>query len=305
MDKKEQQVLATIGLPGSGKSTWAKEQIRKKENWVRIGRDSFREMLKNATVTDPKIEDLITRLQDEAVIAALRFGQNVIVDNTNLKAKYLEKLADIVKFHADLNFMLFDAPAKKCIERDALRPNPVGSGVIMKMDKDMKKLLDSFDFSLRKRRPTSEQHAVKPNFESDKKSAVIFDIDGTLAFMGKRGPYDLHLVDRDDVNRIVAEQTHFHKNAGRDVLIVSGRENVCMDMTRNWLDFYDIKYDHIFMRKANDYRKDSIIKKEIYYNDIEEKWNVLCVYDDRLQVVKAWYEMGLFTFNVNQGMIDF
>jgi len=116
---KELEVIATIGLPASGKSTWAKEQARKRENWVRVSRDDFRLMLKNAPTTDRKIEDMITRMQNEAIVAALRFGQNVIVDNTHVKAKYLEALADTVKFHADLNFMLFDLPAKKCIERDS------------------------------------------------------------------------------------------------------------------------------------------------------------------------------------------
>ena len=56
--KKELEVIATIGLPASGKSTWAKDQVRKKENWVRVNRDDFRKMLKNAPVTEPKIEDM-------------------------------------------------------------------------------------------------------------------------------------------------------------------------------------------------------------------------------------------------------
>ena len=302
---KELKVIATIGLPGSGKSTWAREHVRKREDWVRVNRDDFRQMLKNAPISDPKVEDMITRMQDEAIISALRFGQNVVVDNTHLKPRYLERLAELVKFYADLEFMLFDLPAKKCIERDAQRDNPVGSGVILKLEKDMKSLLDSFDFSLRKKLPASAMHNVVPDFKSEKKNAVIFDIDGTLAFMRNRGPYDLDKVDRDAPNQIVIEQAQFHKKAGRDVLVVSGREDISREMTEEWLKFYEVPFDHLFMRKAGDYRKDSIIKKGIYLTDIEPHWNVLCVYDDRLQVVKTWYDLGIYTFNVNQGNFDF
>jgi hypothetical protein len=59
------------------------------------------------------------------------------------------------------------------------------------------------------------------------------------------------------------------------------------------------------MRPENDYRKDTIIKKEIYENDIKNNYNVLSVYDDRLSVCEAWHELGLFVFNVNQGMREF
>ena len=56
--KKELQVLILIGLPGSGKSTWAKQQILKKkelgEEWVRINRDDHRMMLKNQFVCENK-----------------------------------------------------------------------------------------------------------------------------------------------------------------------------------------------------------------------------------------------------------
>lgn len=47
--------------------------------------------------------------------------------------------------------------------------------------------------------------------------------------------------------------------------------------------------------------RDDIIKKELYKKEIEPRYNVLFVFDDRPQVLKMWQnELGLFTFNVNQ-----
>ena len=55
------------------------------------------------------------------------------------------------------------------------------------------------------------------------------------------------------------------------------------------------------MRKKDDFRKDSIIKKEIFENEINPKYNVLFVYDDRNQVVKTWRELGVKVFQVEEG----
>lgn len=305
-DKKDPIVIATIGLPGSGKSTWSIEHVRKNDNFVRVNRDDFRFMLKNMPVCEPKVEDMITRMSNQSILTALRYKKSVIVDNTNLRARYLEDLVHLVRFHADVEFMLFDVPAKKCIERDLLRERKVGEGVILKMDKDFKILKDSFDFSTRKKLSPHDMHHIRPVLVHDSlPTAVIFDIDGTLALMGKRGAFDWHLVDRDDPNHVVAEHTRFHKSAGRKIILVSGRDESCREMTENWLKFYEIQFDELLMRRANDFRKDTVVKKEIYENSIKDKYNLLCVYDDRLQVLQTWYDLGVFTFNVNQGLHDF
>ena len=42
------------------------------------------------------------------------------------------------------------------------------------------------------------------------------------------------------------------------------------------------------MRKTGDNRKDSIIKREIFENDIRPYYNIDYVLDDRNQVVEMW-----------------
>jgi hypothetical protein len=262
-------------------------------------------MLKNQPVCEPKIEDMITRMSNQAILSALKYKQNVIVDNTNLRGRYLEDLVKLVRFHADVEFMLFDVPAKKCIERDLLREKKVGEGVILKMDKDFKLLKETFDFSTRKKMSPQEMHHIRPVLENGLPSAVIFDIDGTIALMGNRGPFDWELVDRDDLNAVVAEHTHFHKTKGRRIILVSGRDESCRAQTEAWLNFYGVTWDELLMRPRNSFEKDTVVKKRIYREHIEGKYNLICVYDDRLQVLETWYDLGVFTFCVNQGLHDF
>jgi predicted kinase len=302
MKKKNLKITILIGIPASGKSTWSKDYIRNNADTVRVNRDDFRLMLKSAQMTEPKIEDMITTLVDATITQSLLRKCNVLVDATNLKVGYIKSFVEKFKYSADIDYRVFDISIEKALERDAKREATVGEAVIKKMYKDFKILMDSFDFQPVTK--TDRKH-LTPNFESKLEDAVIFDIDGTLALMGKRGPFDWDDVYKDSINEIVSEQLAFHKSKGRKVLVVTGRDSVCRKVTEDWLDLHELDYDEMFMRPKDDYRKDTAIKKEIYVNEIKDKYNVLAVYDDRLSVCKAWNDLGLYVFTVNQGLIEF
>jgi hypothetical protein len=55
------------------------------------------------------------------------------------------------------------------------------------------------------------------------------------------------------------------------------------------------------MRKHNDYRSDDIVKKEMYFEYIQPKYNVVCVFDDRDKVVKMWRDLGILCCQVYYG----
>lgn len=303
MKKENLKILILIGIPASGKSTWAKEYVRRNPDWTRVSRDDFRLMLKSAQSCEPKVEDLISTLVNECIKKSLLKKLNVIIDNTNLKVKYIQQFIDTFKYYADIDFRPFDISIDKAIERDVNREMKVGEGVIRKMYNDYKILMDSFDFQPVKM--ISERNHIKPVFDSHLENAVLFDIDGTLALMKNRGPFDWKNVHRDDNNQIVSEHVFFHKSKGRKIILVSGRDGSCRQETIEWLEMYNIHFDELFMRPTDDFRKDTVIKREIYLREIEGKYNVLAVYDDRLQVLDMWNEEGIFTFNVNQGNIEF
>jgi len=299
MKDKNLKVKILIGVPASGKSTWASEFALRNEKWIRVNRDDLRMMLKTQNFCDPKVESLINDIQDEIILKSLAKNLNVIVDNTNLKQSRIKQIIKLVEYKADIEFQVFDISLDKAIERDSKREKKVGENIIRDMFNTYKILVDSFDTSLIKKKTEIYKNPIK---DKNKEDVILCDIDGTLAHMnGKRGPFDWQKVDRDDVDEIVADRLIKHKQLGEKVIIVSGREDSCMDLTKEWLEFYKIPYDDIFMRKKDDFRKDSIIKKEIFENEINPKYNVLFVYDDRNQVVKTWRELGVKVFQVEEG----
>ena len=134
------------------------------------------------------------------------------------------------------------------------------------------------------------------------KNAIICDIDGTLANLGDRHPFDFHKVDQDTVKHATAEAVRVFHRAGYAIILLSGREESCRELTLEWLRRNEIPFDGLHMRTTGDRRKDSIVKREIYNRVIPGTYAVLFVLDDRNQVVDMWRkELGLACFQVDYG----
>jgi hypothetical protein len=132
--------------------------------------------------------------------------------------------------------------------------------------------------------------------------AVMVDVDGTVALMCDRSPYDESRVGDDLPNAAVIAAIRAMSAAGHAILFCSGRTEGCREATETWLGAYvGVPYAGLFMRKVGDQRKDSIVKAELFDRHIRNEWDVVCVFDDRRQVVDAWRSMGLTVFQVAPG----
>ena len=132
---------------------------------------------------------------------------------------------------------------------------------------------------------------------------IICDIDGTIANMQGRSPYDYSKVlsDKPDTHVIIVVETLVSNIDNCQLIFVSGRPDSCRESTLVWLDkLINVDYS-LYMRKTGDSRKDSIIKEEIYNEYVKDNYNVLAVFDDRNQTVAKWRELGLLTFQVADG----
>lgn len=131
--------------------------------------------------------------------------------------------------------------------------------------------------------------------------AIIVDIDGTLAKMNGRSPFSWDKVGSDTVNEPVKKLVNMYARNGV-VILFSGRDSVCRDLTIQWLDKHDIKFDGLFMRPKGNNEKDSIIKRRLYDEHIAGKYNIEFVLDDRDQVVEMWRkDLGLTCLQVDYG----
>ena len=262
------------GLPASSKTTYAMELV--KQGYKRVNKDDIRAMVDFSKWSRVN-EETIKSIEIDLVQKFLKMGFNVVEDNTNFAYEdFWRQFAQDMEVDFEIKF--FDVPLGECIDRDAKRgEKSVGAQVICSM---------------------YEKYLYKPvAYDPKLPDCYIFDIDGTLAKMSGRSPYDYTKVDTDIENNHVTRIFRILKNTNSKIFICSGRDS-CREETEKWLKEKELNHDGLFMRYGGDKRKDSIIKTELYKENIEGKYNVLGVFDDRLQVCRAWYELGLPLFRV-------
>jgi hypothetical protein len=131
--------------------------------------------------------------------------------------------------------------------------------------------------------------------------AIIVDIDGTVSHKTDRDIYDYDKAITDKHDPVILEVVHALWTQGYRVLFVTGRSDDCISVTRDWLSLHCPYYFGLYMRQAGDFRKDAIVKQEIYETHIKDEFDVLCVFDDRQQVVDMWREIGLKCLQVQPG----
>ncbi len=289
------KVYITKGLPASGKSTWAKELIAEKPNvYKRINKDDLRAMLDAGKWTKNN-EKFVLKVRDMIILEALKDGKHVIVDDTNLHERHEIRIKDLVKeytketghqVHVEVKF--FDVPLAECIKRDLQRPHSVGEAVIRRMHK---MFLTTNDDPRGMYRLAQDETLPK---------AIICDLDGTLALLN-RNPFDASTCDQDLLNTPVANVVKNYKNLGYEIILLSGRQDKYKEPTLVFLEKHEIPFDQLIMRRSADQRKDRIIKKEIFDNQIKGKWFVEFILDDRNQVVDMWREEGLVCYQVAPG----
>lgn len=277
------------GLPACGKSTRARELRAELGNCKIVNKDLLRTMLDDGKYSGSN-EKFILKARDLLVEAALDAKQDVIVDDTNLDERHPARLSQIANFKS-AKFEVIDmtgVDVETCLERDSKRPNYVGSAVILK-----------FWHQYLKPAPR-----VDPN---DLPKCVICDIDGTLADLNGRDPYDASTCCDDLPRAHVVTALNALASACRGrIIFVSGRPDDNLEMTREWLKkhVYEFSSDsRLYMRKSGDSRKDTIVKREIFEEFIDPNYRVMAVIDDRPCVIRMWQSLGFSDriFNVGDG----
>lgn len=143
------RAIINIGISGSGKSSWTADFLKKNNDYLRINRDDLRQVC----VKDLKeyylrkdlklLEDIITNMESDLFINYIKFNKNIIIDNTNLKEKDINKWLYLFMIHnVDFSFKLFDCDLDIAKQRVMNRDNliEVETGYIDKQYKNYKNI---------------------------------------------------------------------------------------------------------------------------------------------------------------------
>lgn len=297
---KKIKVKILRGCSGSGKTTLRKEWLSKQHYGV-ISRDELRNALfgQYGNTFNNAQEDIISDISYELLQRYIKRGMDVIIDNTNLKAKDVRPYLEIIEFYKDnldndinIEFVdLTDIPLKKLKKQNTNRATAIPESEVERQ----------FKISQTNNNFYKDIYSEREKFINDtnKQKAVIFDLDGTLAIKSKnRSFYDTEGFIDDKLNEYVYQNYLLHKNAGHKIIICTARDECCRMETWEWLKKHKIQFDEIFFRKDQDRRKDYVVKKEMWAK-ILKKYYIACLYDDRVSVVKAARKMGLNVYSVN------
>lgn len=138
MDAQKPTVLILRGVPGCGKTTFAKElQSNEKGKWKRINRDELRMMLDDGYFRKG-MDTLLLKVRNAMIDIYLREGLNIILDDTHASPWVLRDVQKYIGDRAVVEVKEFDTLLEECIRRDAAREKPVGEKVIRNIHKKLK-----------------------------------------------------------------------------------------------------------------------------------------------------------------------
>lgn len=119
----------TVGLPGSGKTLWAKQAGFDRT----VSLDDWREKLwgERGAQNGAGGFDLLLALHNREIEEALENGESVVVHNTNLLREHRRQLIEMARRAGyRVEIVYFEVPVEVCRQRNRDRKNPVPDEVI-------------------------------------------------------------------------------------------------------------------------------------------------------------------------------
>lgn len=126
------RLILLVGIPGSGKTTYAKEYVERESNTIHLSSDGIRKELYGDESIQGDPAEVFSLMQKRA-IETLNNGNDVIYDATNVTRKDRASIINICPKFIKIEAHIIWAPIEECIKRDTARDRTVGKAVIDKM----------------------------------------------------------------------------------------------------------------------------------------------------------------------------
>ena len=146
----------------------------------------------------------------------------------------------------------------------------------------------------------------------DRRTAVIFDADGTLWDVSSIRHFvtppitpdpnwrrDFHAFHQASIacpaNSSAIKEWHRAGLEGHLRILVTAREARWFNETLWWMFLNPAigAPDDMFMRRWNDFRPDDVIKQELFMQFIAPRYNVVRAVDDNPSVIQVWEDLGV------------
>lgn len=303
MKKEIRKIILTRGIPGSGKTFWAKSwSMEDPEHRIRLNWDDMRNMMGLYWV--PSREPINKAMLQAGLLIAMTNGYDIVIDNMNLNPKAWEEYEGIIKRHNalsgsnnhyELEFKdFFDVSIEECIKRDSLRSNPIGEKTIREIWRKYKHLIQT----------TKIEKLVKNLQPRDvtKENCIVVDMDSTLCFNTSKRPWygkgSTEAMINDEENRGVCEVIRTLSDS-YPLILVTGRNKTQRDVTIEWLSKHNINVQECYFRNTDDFRSAKVYKQE-QIEKIMKNYNIIAIFEDETSIVSMYRNLGLTVLQPNE-----
>jgi predicted kinase len=316
-------IVVLAGPAGCGKSTFASDHFSPAEV---LSSDRFRELVAGDAADQGATAAAFSLLR-HALDERAKRRRTTVVDATNLTRRERRRLVGVARRHQLQSVaVVFDLPLETCRQRAADRTDRVvPEDVIARQHATLRRQLAGIDdegfdqvLLLRSVDEAENAHVVReppaPNRSADVGAAdgtadaslppaVIVDLDGTLTSASWRS-HHLHGFRKDwpaffagmtrdaPVGPLVDLVGWTANHAA--VVLLTGRPADHEPAIRRWLADHRVTYDLLLMRPRGDRRPDTVVKRELYHEQIAPRYEVRLAIDDRPGVIEMWREEGIY-----------
>lgn len=292
------------GISASGKTTLAKTL-----DAVRISRDDIRADLTGQGTKfagDNAFENKVTKIQTEMVRELLIDRKDVVIDDTNLPDKYVQRWLDMAQDYGHgYAVHRVEVQLETALERNANRPyiEAIPEDVIRKQySRVPHNPVDGVTMfnTVYPTHPFVDWSPYVP--DTLLPPAVGVDLDGTLALLANGyGVYDPAHYPHDRLNEMVNKVIYNLWLNEHYVLVLTGRDEAYRDVVEKWLHSKGVTYDYLLMRPKGDNRRDDVVKAELFNKYIRNDYNFKLQLDDRQRVIRMFRSRGIPAWAVNDG----